>query len=465
MSKRKHNKISPKLEKKFKDYLKGGGSEFFDIEELSELIEYYYAIDNDKLCGKAIDLALSLHPEHADFHVSKAVHLVVFTSIKDGIKYLEDNLEIGKDYFEYVFLMSELYLEEEDYNRSEGYAFMAMQIEESPRVFNQFADIYYDEHDFEQMEMYLQASLSHEPGNIETLRRYYDLVLTEDESFDRHVDYLYELADNNPLSANNWYYYGVVAFESQDFEGAIKGCEYCLAIDNDHRDALIYLAKSQASLNMQEVYSNIDELIKRSDNDNNLFYNIGEIFSLKGDWEDSIKYYKKSISLNIETISSITRIVRSYMELGDMDTAERYVLDGLERFPNELHLIISYVILLKNTGRDEEADRIASERHNEILDITELKIDFSLMLIDQNKTDKAIEILKDIAENQEHQTPERLMKVFVILSQLKIEHEYTLELLSRTILEFSITRKYIEKTFPSILDHPDYVDIIDKYAK
>ena len=130
--------------------------------------------------------------------------------------------------------------------------------------------------------------------------------------------------------ANNIINVGVVAYEANDFVKAFE-----------------YFVKSLEVKTMPAFNNVIDTAI---------IYNIAYIASKNKDWDNTIKYYKKSIELNYGEGDTYASLSEAYKSKGDSDASVSALKSGFEKYPGNEYLlagIINYYLL--ESDNTEEA--------------------------------------------------------------------------------------------------------------
>ena len=82
-----NNELSELIEK-FENCLSSGEGCFFDSDELLEVIDYYFAIQETNKIKSSIDLALSLYPNEIDLIIRKAQFISQSKSPEEAISFL-----------------------------------------------------------------------------------------------------------------------------------------------------------------------------------------------------------------------------------------------------------------------------------------------------------------------------------------------------------------------------------------
>lgn len=122
---------------------------------------------------------------------------------------------------------------------------------------------------------------------------------------------------------------GVTAYQADDFE-----------------KAYIYFEKSLEVKSMSVFNNEIDTAI---------IYNVAYIASKNKDWDNAIKYYKKSIELNYGAGDTYALLAEAYKNKEDKDTYLSTLKTGFEKYPENQSLlggIINYYLLESNNTEE-----------------------------------------------------------------------------------------------------------------
>lgn len=107
-----------------------------------------------------------------------------------------------------------------------------------------------------------------------------------------------------------------------------------------------------------EYGNKIGELYQKKDL---IWFLIALSHDLNGDKEESVFYYKRSILLNESEIKYYYYLANVYMDLGDLENANKYISYALKLDSESLYVLESYAYILLNNNKYDNAISIFKE--------------------------------------------------------------------------------------------------------
>ncbi|MBP6575943.1 MAG: tetratricopeptide repeat protein [Chryseobacterium sp.] len=220
------------LAKKFEEMIENNEEFYFDTEEYIEIIIYYLELGDYSYAEMAVNHALSIHPNSLEI---KTKQLEVFLELERYVKAKELIDELHQSSLEdtdFLVCCAKYYSNLGNPKKSIEYCQRALQLEEEENFLHNFiADEYVNLDDpFNALKHYTSA-LEHDPFDdysLENVMLCYNLLNRPVEA----LDFLNQYLDKFPFSETAWYEYGQFHFNKKNYEEAIKGFDYLLAINS-----------------------------------------------------------------------------------------------------------------------------------------------------------------------------------------------------------------------------------------
>jgi len=205
---------------------------YFDTEEYIEIIIYYLELGDYSYAEMAVNHALGIHPNSLEI---KTKQLEVFLELERYAKAKELIDELHQSSLEdtdFLVCCAKYYSNLGNPKKSIEYCQRALQLEEEENFLHNFiADEYVNLDDpFNALKHYTSA-LEFDPYDdysLENVMVCYSKLNRSQEA----LDFLNQYLDKFSFSETAWYEYGQFHFNKKNYEEAIKGFDYLLAINS-----------------------------------------------------------------------------------------------------------------------------------------------------------------------------------------------------------------------------------------
>ncbi|WP_027383393.1 tetratricopeptide repeat protein [Epilithonimonas caeni] len=220
------------LAKKFEDMIENNEEFYFDTEEYVEIIIYYLELGDFSYAEMAVNHALKIHPNSLEV---KTKQLEVFLELERYAKAKELIDELHQSSLEetdFLVCCAKYYSNLGNPKKSIEYCMKALELEEEENFLHNFiADEYVNLDDpFNALKHYTSA-LEHDPYDdysLENVMLCYNKLNRPQEA----LDFINQYLDRFPFSETAWYEYGQFFFNKKNYDEAIRGFDYILAINS-----------------------------------------------------------------------------------------------------------------------------------------------------------------------------------------------------------------------------------------
>ncbi|MCD6179539.1 MAG: tetratricopeptide repeat protein [Bacteroidales bacterium] len=312
--------ILKEMVERFQTMLKTNDLFFFDIDELSAIIDYYFENGDMVLLEKALYFSLEQYPGNYEFLLKKAQYYALSNQAEKGLDLLDELGNIGDSdfYMTKGSLLSQL----QHYREAiEEFTHALNQNHDLIEVYSNIAFEYENLEQYDKALSYLSKVLELEPDNDQTLSEIglcYEMANRSKEA----ITFFNKFIDDYPYSKGAWFNLAISHSSVGENEKAIDAYEYVLAIDNEYASAWFNIANiyfSTGDFNQAIIY--YSEAIKREDPDVVSYYFLGEAYEQNEMLNDALKNYKKAVSVNVSFIEAYIGLARTYFKLGDLESA------------------------------------------------------------------------------------------------------------------------------------------------
>ena len=314
------DEIIKELIERFQNMINSEKSLFFDIDELSAIVDHYFENGNLELLKKAIHFSLGQYPGNYEFLLKKAQYYALSDEPEKGLELLDDLGNIGDSdfYMTKGSLLSQL----QQYREAiEEFTHALNQNHDLTEVYSNIAFEYENLEQYDKALDYLSKVLEIEPDNDQTLSEIGLCYEMADRSKDA-VDYFNQFIDEYPYSKGAWFNLAISYNSLGENEKAIEAYEYVLAIDEEYASAWFNIANIYFSLgNYKKAITYYSETITKEDPDVVSYYFLAEAYEHSELLDDALQNYKEAVSINASFIEAYLGLARIYFKLGDLESA------------------------------------------------------------------------------------------------------------------------------------------------
>lgn len=305
---------------RFQSMLELDKSLFFDIDELSAIIDHYFEHGNLELLKKAIHFSLEQYPGNYEFLLKKAQYYAMSDQPEKGLELLDDLGNIGDSdfYMTKGSLLSQL----EQYREAiEEFTHALNQNHDLTEVYSNIAFEYENLEQYDKALEYLSKVLELDPEDDQTLSEIGICYEMAGRSKDA-IQFFNKFIDDYPYSKGAWFNLAISYNSIGENEKAINTYEYVLAIDEEYASAWFNIGNIYFSMgNFTKAIEYYSETINKEDPDVVSYYFLAEAFEQNEMFDDALRNYKKAVSLNLNFIEAFLGLARTYYKFGDLESA------------------------------------------------------------------------------------------------------------------------------------------------
>lgn len=244
---------NPELEeniRKYEEARQNGKSIYLDVDDLTDIAEYYHTQGDTAKAIEVVDYALELFPGSTLPLCFKAREAIAAQNISLAEKYaseIEDKSDV-----EYKFLQAEILISKGKASHADMLMFDEYEGTEDIEKDNFAIDtaiMFFDYGEPEMTEKWLKLCHNKEKAEYKELK---SKLAVSHGRFDESEKLLNQLLDRNPFSPDYWNQLASSQFLNNDVAKSIESCDFALAIDENNVEALLIKANALCALDNYE---------------------------------------------------------------------------------------------------------------------------------------------------------------------------------------------------------------------
>jgi tetratricopeptide (TPR) repeat protein len=454
------------LLQQFENLKEGMPNSFIEEDGFERIIEYFEDKEQYTPALEACEFAISQYPYSASLLFLKANALIILRKYMEALEILEQaELLDSKDTTLYI-LKTDVYLALDKQEKAAEILEAAIEDfdgDEKLDLLFELADVYDDYENFEKVFDCFLEILKLDPNNEEALYKicfWTDFTGRNEESIKLHQNIIEEY----PFNELAWFNLGAAYQGIKLHEKAIDAYKYAVAINEkfdycyrNMGDAFLRLRKYKDAI---EVLEKVLELARP---ESVIYEAIGHCYDKLANYPQARFHYKKASHLNAEDSQIYYKIACTYMNEAAWQSAIKQLLIATRthRLQPEYNLALGQCYMhLHNI--DEAITyfgnvvRVRPKNVNGWLEL--LKCLFVAGMFEEGKE------YADFALEQTDQKPIFLFYKSMFLFADGKTKEASLQLENGMAINPKLVKKFIELN-PSILQHPQVVEIIARYKK
>jgi tetratricopeptide (TPR) repeat protein len=351
------------LVEKFEEMLKNGQSSvFFDSDQLSDIIDYYYQWLNIPMAKKALSYAEDQFPMDPEIKIRKVRLLHFENKTREALDVLNElevlNPNLPEIFLERGHIYSQMALMEQ---AVENYKKALPLWDQKDEIYFYIGSVFSQMAKWDDAAFYFQKVLKSSPDFEEAISPYTEAMIqtSRPEKMDECIKTLNSIIDERPYSLTAWLSLAQVYVTKEDYMKALDALEYADAIEPNHPE--IILSKADCYLNLELPEKAIELLQELQEKNDEQFpaesYHLllGEAYENTGNFQKSLLHYNKVLQLDETNDDAWLGIGVVLNELGRYVEAKHYFMKAVELNPYNSDHWFLLANCLKNCGLIEEA--------------------------------------------------------------------------------------------------------------
>jgi len=302
------------LIKRYEDALSVGRQDYYDVDELEELSEYYLINGNRQASGAVIELGLKLHPNNSILLLKRATLYVEIGEYQHALHILDRLPE--KEDLDVRLLRAEVFLRLN--RKQEGLRILKAIMDEdsTDRVLRclDVTAILSDQTWYDMAIEYLLLVLQDYPDNLELLEEL-AWCYEQDKAYEKSTPLYERMLDVDPYKVDAWFNLGQSWFNLDEYNKAVDAYEFAIAINPEDMLAMMQLAHALFQggryLEAAKAYKEYMDVDGESDA---VFVFLAESLEKAGKMDEAQVHYASAFRLNASNIDACTGMAICLME-------------------------------------------------------------------------------------------------------------------------------------------------------
>ena len=344
------------LVEKFEKMVENNEEFYFETEEFEEIIIYYLEIGDISYAEMATNYALKIHPNSIELKTKKLEVLLELENYTQAKELMEELKEPSMENTDFLVCCAKYYSNLGNPRRAIEYCEKALESEEEENFLHNFiADEYVNLEDpFNALKHY-KLALQFDPQDeysLENVMYCYNQLNRSEEAIEFLNDYL----DKYAFSETAWYEYGQFYFNRKNYEEAIKGFDYLLAINSESIG--VYANKAacyEAMGEWQKAISVYEEMLDLEYTKSFTYYKIGLCYKENKQPVLALNSFQKSLRDDPQFYLSMMEQSYIYEDMGGMKEALYFAKEAVSLNENNLDYQKRLAFLYIDSGRFEES--------------------------------------------------------------------------------------------------------------
>ncbi|MCD1115518.1 tetratricopeptide repeat protein [Chryseobacterium turcicum] len=344
------------LVKKFEEMMENNDEFYFDTEELEDIIVYYLELGDFNYADMAVSFGLKLHPNSLEIKIKKLEVLLEWEDYNMAKELIDELKGSSMEHTDFLVCYAKYYSNLGNPKRSIEICKKALELGEEENFLNNFiADEYVNLGDpFNALKHYQQA-LKEDPIDEYSLEN--AMVCFNDlNKGEEAIAFLNGYLDDFPYSEVAWSEYGQYYFNRKNYEEAIKGFDYMLAINSSAVGVYASKAACYEALNQyQKAIEVYEEMLELEYTKAFTFYKIGLCQKALKQPIVALNSFQKSLREDPQFYLAMMEQSYLYEEMGGMPEALHYAKEATLLNDSNLDYQKRLAFLFIDSGKFEES--------------------------------------------------------------------------------------------------------------
>lgn len=317
-----------------------GQMQFFDVDELEMIIDYYLEVNDLDPLEKAVSFAERLYPDSTEVKLRRAHVAIARQQYKSALHQL---LELRAKEPENTDLAYSLGIVYSAMDRPDDAVdqFLAASTDgwQLGRIYGNIAEEYVKKNDLKTALKYYEAALRNEDSDTASLYNYVDTCELLNCA-NVAVPELETYVKRHPYSREGWFCLGLIYLDLGLAEKGIDAFEYALVIDKYSAETYIELAYAYEMIgDVGHSASILMQWAEVADNRSDAYRSVGSLYSHYGNYEVAGIYFNKALAEQPHDAVTLAYIAENYLMLGDTSMARSYLRKAEAIDPDNVNVL------------------------------------------------------------------------------------------------------------------------------
>ena len=340
----------------FENTVLRGGMQFFDVDELEVIIDYYFEVNDMEPLQRAVEYAEQLYPDSTVVRLRRAHLLIAQQQFEAALKIIKELREKEPDSTDVAYSLGVAYgALGESQKAIDLFLEAAADGWMLGRVYSNIAEEYYNLRNYDNAIRYYQLALDTDTFDTSTIYNYYDTCVQAGQLQDA-VEYFTSFLGEHPYSAPAWHCLGSAYYNLGLLERAVDAYQYALVIDKTAIDIYIDLATSQELLgNAGEAVTTLLRARDHTDHPASIDTAVAAIYSRANNHHTALLYLRRAAESDPGNPEVIAALAVAYIATDDKSSALSFIKKALRLAPNNPVVLANAAIIYDAIGNVQAA--------------------------------------------------------------------------------------------------------------
>lgn len=306
----------------FENTVLKGGMQFFDVDELEVIIDYYFEVNDLQPLQRAVEFAEQLYPDSTTVRLRRAHLMIANQQFEPALRIIQQLRRKEPDNTDVAYSLGVAYGAMGEHEKAiQHYLEAANDGWLLGRIYSNIAEEYYQMLDYDEAIRYYKLALDTDSYDKMTLFNYVDTAFQAHKLEDA-ITYLKSFVGEHPYCGEAWQSIGNAYRDLGLLEQAVDAYEYAIAIDKKNVDAYSDLAMTQEMLgHPSDAVTTLLRSCDYTSNRSALYRQVAYIYLHTGNYEMATTYFRKSVDEDPDDAASLASLAFAYAVSDDLDLA------------------------------------------------------------------------------------------------------------------------------------------------
>ena len=299
-----------------------GQTQFFDVDELEMIIDYYLEVDDRKPLEKAVSFAEYLYPNSTEVKIRRAHVAIANHQYQTALSQLLALHAKEPDNTDLAYSLGVVYSAMDRPDDAVA-QFLAASSDgwQLGRIYGNIAEEYVKKNDLATALKYYEAALRNEDNDSSSLYNYVD-TCERTGTVANGVTVLEEYVKAHPYSREGWFCLGLLYIDLYNDSKAIDAFEYALAIDSSSVETYSELAFAyELAGDTGRAASTLLQMAEKTGHRVEAYRSIGSLYSGNGNYKAAEIYLQKALLEAPEDTLTLVAMADNCLRQGDCSLA------------------------------------------------------------------------------------------------------------------------------------------------
>lgn len=341
----------------FERTVMNGETQFYDVDELEMIIDYYLEVLDKEPLITAIIYAERLYPDSSEIKIRRAHWYIANQEYDRALEILLRLEEQEPDNTDVAYSLGVLYGELGQSEKAIDYYLQAATDGwQTGRIYANIAEEYFNMHNYHEAIQYYLKAFGTDSYEVQTFYNYVD-TCQQAGVCDEAVQFFKLYVEAHPYCKEAWYCLGFAYRALGMAEKAVDALEFAVAIDKNYAMAYFELSHAQEdAMHIGDAATTLIRLLDLAVDRGEVYRALGELYTRQDNFETAMLYFKKAVVENESDAYALAGLATCYLRLGDLSMAMSYVKKALNVDPENADALCCAAMIYDSRDNYEMAN-------------------------------------------------------------------------------------------------------------